>query len=82
MKSVKKTIKIEIDYFDTHDIEVAMNHVRDLTMRGRHPSDEGKISNPKYKFNIKWHLEEYREEEINGIWYIVIPSSIKSRRRR
>ena len=79
MKAIKKTIKIEIDYYDKNDLELAINHVIDIAKLGKKTLENGKVANASYHWTITFDINNYREEQINGIWHMIIPSSIKKK---
>ena len=77
MKAKRKLLNISIEYTDPHEAEIILQRVV-YSIKARQIASDRVIND---EVNYEWSIEyletsDFREEEINGKWCIVIPSKL------
>ena len=78
MKAIKKTVNIRISYHDVLELKKALALVEDQILDVRTNHNQGTIGDVYFDWNLQYAgYQEYREEEIDGVWYCIYKSKMK-----
>ncbi len=76
MKATKKTLSIEITYYDTAEMIKALNEIRTKVVHHQIRYDKDIVGQGIYEFSVEHQSYDYREEIINGKLCLVIKSKM------
>lgn len=77
MKANKKTLKIEIEYFDKTELHKIFRSIQDQVFKGNTNNFVSNESNYIYQWNIDFDItNDFREEQIDGKWCRIYKSRL------
>jgi hypothetical protein len=77
VKATKKTLKIEIEYFDKTELNKIFRSIQDQVSTGNTNNFVSNESNYIYQWHIDFDItNDFREEQINGKWCRIYKSRL------
>ena len=78
MKAIKKTVQIIIAYHDVLELKTAMALIEDQILDVKTNHNTGRIGDVHFHWSLQYDgFQEYREEQIDGVWYCIYKSKMK-----
>ncbi len=77
MKATRKTIQIDIEYFDRSELGKIFDSILEQVTAGKTNHFESKDAERVYAWSLQFDVtNDFREEQINGVWCRIYKSRL------